>query len=337
MLYRLSSWALDARVAPARWTVAVAGFASAFGLRFALDGDLPPGFPYLTFFPAVILTTFFAGLWPGIAVASASGLAAWYFFIPPFYSFGLTGDTVLALGFYGVIAATDIALIHLMHIALRDLSAERRVSADLAEQRKLMFHELQHRVSNNLATVAGLLKLQRRSIADETARHALEQAVGRINLVSKMQRMLHDPAAQQIDFGRFLAEMAQSMVEATGSTERIALQIAVKPVLVVSDQAIPLGLIATELVSNALEHGFGEHAPGTLSVTFGREGETARLEISDTGAGLPPGFDLATTSSLGISIARQFAQQLDASLTLENRPGGGAVSVLVFPVAGAAG
>ncbi|RZK86121.1 MAG: DUF4118 domain-containing protein [Methylobacterium sp.] len=62
---------------------ALTASALALGLRFALDDILPPGFPYLTFFPAVILTTFFFGLRPGITCATLSGFAAWYFFIPP--------------------------------------------------------------------------------------------------------------------------------------------------------------------------------------------------------------------------------------------------------------
>lgn len=59
-----------------RWGVVAASFAAALSLRFPLQEILPPGFPFLTFFPAVIVTTYLAGLWPGIAVAGTSGLAA---------------------------------------------------------------------------------------------------------------------------------------------------------------------------------------------------------------------------------------------------------------------
>ncbi len=62
---------------------ALIAFLLALVLRWMADHALPPGFPFLTFFPAVILTTFFAGLWPGILVAVLSTLAAWYFFVPP--------------------------------------------------------------------------------------------------------------------------------------------------------------------------------------------------------------------------------------------------------------
>jgi hypothetical protein len=51
-----------------------------FGVRYSLDAWLPPGLPFLTFFPAIILTTFLAGVWPGVFVAALSVLTAWYFF-----------------------------------------------------------------------------------------------------------------------------------------------------------------------------------------------------------------------------------------------------------------
>ncbi|WP_162600079.1 DUF4118 domain-containing protein [Azospirillum sp. TSH58] len=60
---------------------ALATFAVALVARLALDDRLPAGFPFLTFFPAVIVTTFLAGMWPGILTALLSGLASWYFFL----------------------------------------------------------------------------------------------------------------------------------------------------------------------------------------------------------------------------------------------------------------
>ena len=62
----------------------IAAFLLALGTRTMLDSSLPPGFPFLTFFPAVILSTLVTGLWPGIACAVAGGLAAQYFFIQPY-------------------------------------------------------------------------------------------------------------------------------------------------------------------------------------------------------------------------------------------------------------
>ena len=72
-------------------------FALALAVRFAFNGLLPAGFPYLTFFPAVLLTAFFCGTGPGIVTATLSVAAAWFWFIPPFDSFALDTQSSIAV------------------------------------------------------------------------------------------------------------------------------------------------------------------------------------------------------------------------------------------------
>lgn len=337
MLQAISDWSLKPRSAAWRWAFAAMACLVAFVLRLWLDGALPAGFPYLTFFPAVILTTFFAGLWPGVAAAVTCGVLAWFYFIAPVHSFALGGASGVALAFYAFITSTEILILHLMHRAMAGLQAERTRSGELAEARKLMFHELQHRVSNNLAAVASLLKLQRRRVSDPAATRALDEAVGRIALVARMQRMLHDPGAQQIDFARFLHDMTRDVLQSTGAEGRIACRVEACPVVIGADQSIPLGLIATEFLSNAVEHGFPGDRSGRVEVRLAVVGEQTLLEVRDDGVGLPEGFDIEETDSLGLQIARQFAQQIGAELTMAADAAGGTVSRLLFPLEVAGG
>lgn len=85
--------------------------------RGAIDAELPPGFPFLTFFPAVILTAYWFGLRPGIVCAILSGSAAWYLYIPPARVLTLDGAQATALAFYGVVVAVDLTLIEMMRMA----------------------------------------------------------------------------------------------------------------------------------------------------------------------------------------------------------------------------
>lgn len=336
MLNTLSYWSLREVSARGRAMFAVIAFALALGIRYALDGDLPPGFPYLTFFPAVIMTAFFAGLRAGIAVAVASGIAAWYFFIAPQGSFALTGTSALALAFYAFIVATDIVLIHVMHLAVKDLQAERERSAQLAEARTLMFHELQHRVSNNLATIAGILSLQRHTVTDPQAKQALEAASARIRVIGQMQRKLHDPGLQSFDFATFLQDIASDLLDASALSGKVRISVEADPLPVGSDGAIPLGLIATELLANSLEHGQPADGAARIGVRLKHTGPDVTLEIEDNGPGLPDGFSIEAAPSLGLRIARQFADQLGAALSLSNLPAGGTLSRLTFPASAAA-
>jgi two-component system, sensor histidine kinase PdtaS len=332
LIERISRWEPNSLPSSLRWGLAVLVWGVALLTRYELEGSLPPGFPYVTFFPAILVSAYFLGAGPGIAVAAASGLAAWYFFIPPFGSFKLSGDTVVALVFFAFVAATEIGLTGLAQHARRALSAEREAKDVLAEQRQLMFHELQHRVSNNLATVSGLLKLQRRVVSDEAAGVALDDSVRRIDLVARIMRNLHDPSGQTVDMARFLSDTGRDILESSGTTGRVALTVKAEPLLVGPDVSVPLGLIATELVANTLEHGFPGEAAGQINVTLESVSATGRatLRISDNGQGLPAAFDIDKTRSLGLSIARQFAKQLGGTLVMERRPEGGTEARLEF-------
>lgn len=329
---RISRWDPETLPFGLRWGLALAAFLVAFVVRYELEGALPQGFPYLTFFPAIIIGAYFLGTGPGSGIAVASGLAAWYFFIPPFHSFALTGATVVALAFFVFIAATDIALIYLTQRALRALEVERRAKEVLAEQRRLMFHELQHRVSNNLATVSGLLKLQRRMVSDDAAGVALDDSVRRIDLVARIMRNLHDPSGQTVDMARFLADTGRDILESSGASSRVALEVRAHPLLVGPDVSVPLGLIATELMANTLEHGFPGDNVGQIGVNLRADEQPGRavLRIHDNGQGLPQDFDIGKTRSLGLSIARQFAKQLGGTLVMERRPEGGTEARLEF-------
>ncbi|PZO83079.1 MAG: ATPase, partial [Micavibrio aeruginosavorus] len=90
-----------------KYGVAVGSFIVATLLRFAVDPYLPPGFPFLTFFPAVILTGFLAGTGAGTVCAVLSTLAAWYWFIEPFNTFGLGYQSFVAILFFVTVAAVD--------------------------------------------------------------------------------------------------------------------------------------------------------------------------------------------------------------------------------------
>ncbi len=332
LLEKVSRWEPYTLPSGLRWSLAVLAWAVAMVVRYELDGALPPGFPYLTFFPAILISAYFLGPAQGIFVAIASGVAAWYFFIPPLNSFAFSGATAVALGFYAFVAAVEIGLTTLAQGARRALSVEREAKEVLAEQRRLMFHELQHRVSNNLATVSGLMKLQRRLVTDDAAGVALDDSVRRIDLIARIMRNLHDPSGQTVDMARFLADTGRDILDSAGMARRIGLTVKADSIHVGPDVSVPLGLISTELMANTLEHGFPGDLTGQIGVTLALTPEPGRaiLRIQDNGQGLPADFDIETARSLGLSIARQFARQLGGTLVMERRPEGGTEARLEF-------
>lgn len=296
--------------------VAVVTFAVACSLRAALDDVLPSGFPYLTFFPAVILTTFFCGLRPGITCAVLSGLAAWYLFLPPYHSFALDGSTAVALAFYAFIVGVDIALIHLMHRAGDRLRAERTVTASLYDQQRTMFQELQHRVANNMQFVAALLTLQKRKVGNDPAAAlaALDEARIRLETISRIHRRLYDPQRIDLPVGHYLQELCTDLLDATGARNIVCL-VDVPPMHLDLTRLTTLSLLVVEVVTNALKHAFVPDGPGTITIRLQRLGsDRVALTVTDDGRGMPIGFDPGTSKSLGYRISQGLANQLGGTL-----------------------
>lgn len=286
-------------------------------VRWGLDPVFPPGFPYLTFFPVVILSSFLFGRGPGVFAAVICGLLAWYFFIAPQNSFEIHGPTVVALLFYVFVVTVDIALIDAMQRGNHRLAREREVSAGLAERTETLFDELQHRVSNNLQIVGALLSLQQRQVKDDVARVALADAASKIQLIGRIQRQLYSTSGEQVPLGQFLNDLAADVMKADGHSHVTCRVDAAPDITLPANMAIPLALIMAEAIANAIEHGFRDGAGGRIGVTLTREGAGIALTVEDDGAGLPPGFDLKSTDSLGLRMVRAMARQIGCTLDLK--------------------
>lgn len=318
----------------ARYGMALLTFATALLLRRLVDNSLPSGFPYLTFFPAVILTTFMAGLWPGVVTAVLSGLAAWYFFIPPFGSFTLDGSVGLALAFYALVVAVDIALIHGMQVTLARLQEERGRTASLLEAQTIMFHELQHRVANNMQFVSALLDLQRRTVGHtpEGALAALEEAGRRLHTMAQVHRRLHDPRSGD-DFGNHVEGLCRDMLAAAG-VPGIDCRVAVRAAPQSPERLLSLALLIVEALTNSLKHAFAGRGGGTVTIELNPvpgQPDQLHLLVMDDGIGLPDGFDGQRLPSLGWKIIQSLAAQLSGELSYGATGGSGTRIELRFP------
>lgn len=322
MLTKLHRWSAHRRSPLYRTVFVGASFALSLGLRAVIDPYLPPGFPFLTFLPMIVVTGFLLDTTAAVILATLCGISAWYFFVDPRNSLELNSASGLAMLFYILIVGTNLVLLHVLKLALSTLAGEKRKSEELATARTLMFHELQHRVSNNLQVISSLLKLQQRTVKDPAASAALELASTRVNSVARIQRSLHDPQRQQVDFGQFLRGMVEEVLHASGVQDRVTYRIDADPVPITSDQSVPLALICTECLSNAIEHGLAGGGDLSIDISLKLAGDDrAVLEVRDDGVGLPDGYDIASSQSLGLQIARQFANQLGGTIQMHSDNG----------------
>ncbi|PIB95912.1 histidine kinase [Caulobacter sp. X] len=303
----------------ARYALAAALAGLSFLLRLGLDGFFPPGFPYLTFFPAVVVCAYFLGLRPAILCATLCGLAAWYFFVSPTPGFHLSFPVLLTVGFYVFVVAVDIFFIDGMRQALDQLREERERYRNLAESRDLLYRELHHRVSNNLQVAGALLRLQGQGVMDVDARHVLDQAGARIEVIAQIQRELHNAVGEPAPFRVFAEALLASAAAAAGARVTLTLEGGEEPLH--PDQATPVTLVMLESFNNALEHGFGEGGEGRVRVSLDQSGLTHLLSVCNDGAAPPTGFDPMRSKSLGLRIVRAMAQQLGGRFEMAREDG----------------
>lgn len=313
------------------WVFSGSSFLIALGLRFAVADLLPTGFPFLTFFPAVMLTTFLGGRAEGLVCAVLSTLAAWYWFIEPVRSFSLDPQGLVALGFFVAVMLIDIAIIHTMNEALTAAGDDRREAQRLADERRTLFQELQHRIANNLAFVSSLLSIHARRHRDNPAVAAdFVDVRQRLETLSQVHRRLYDPEAQSRSIGDQLQALCNDLIKASGR-EGIRCAVTADEFTFPVDRLMTLSLVTNEVVSNSLKHAFVGRESGRIEVTLRRLPDgRAELRIADDGPGLPPGFDPEKSERLGHRIIAGFVRTLNGEISY--RTEGGAVTRLVFPL-----
>jgi PAS domain S-box-containing protein len=198
----------------------------------------------------------------------------------------------------------------------------RRIEQALAE-RETLLREVYHRVKNNLQVVRSLLSLQRRSLADEGARSALEDAGRRIQAMAVVHEMLYQTGTlQAIDLRAYTQKLLQHLGESVGAATRgIALEQQVDEVEVSLEAAVPYGLLVNELVGNSLKHAFPAGRGGRVRVRLERAARGSTLQVEDDGVGLPAGLDMAQAASMGLQLAQSLARQLGGMLRAGHGPG----------------
>jgi len=311
----------------AGYTLAVALSASALGVRLLFNDALPAtGYPFLTFFPAVVVTAFIAGVGPGLLSAVLSLLAALYFFIPPAGSLTFGPGVPLAIGFYLLVVGVDLAIIHALSRANRRLIAKRAALEKASDLHQQLFRELQHRVSNNLAFVGSLLKLKQKDALRDPAGavRMLEEAEDRIHILGRIHRKLYAAEAAERPLTDYFREFVGEMITSAGA-RNVDHDIVMAQVALGIEQRTTLSMLVAELVTNALKHGVP--GGGTVGVGLVRlDARTCLLTVRDTGPGYPGGSP--ASDRLGIKIIQGLAAQLGGTLAFRNE--NGAVAELRF-------
>lgn len=174
------------------------------------------------------------------------------------------------------------------------------------EDLKLLLQEQRHRMKNDLALLSSMLGLQARSQSNTSVRTAFESAAARLNVVAEGQDQLQFADEDQtVNMQEYLEDVCRRLGEALRDVRSIAVRVNCENVVIESRQAIRIGLMVNELVTNALKHAFPGDRAGTVQVRLRRRPTDLIIAVEDDGIGYPEGAPVGLGSRLVILLAEQ--------------------------------
>jgi two-component sensor histidine kinase len=224
----------------------------------------------------------------------------------------------------GEFSESDIAFLqgtaNILGMAIERQRQERNLKTAL-ERYQILLREINHRVKNSLQIVTGMLHLQASSVNDAKLSEYLTEASNRISAIGRAyERLAYDAEVDSIDLGAYLQAVCADAV----SSSRWELVVnAVPGILIHPDRAIPIALIANELVTNATKYAFVGRTTGHIQVALSQSNENAILIlVRDNGVGLPPEFNLTKSKGLGMRVVMALAKQLGGDVSQGTVPDG---------------
>jgi N-ethylmaleimide reductase len=202
-------------------------------------------------------------------------------------------------------------------------------TGDIRDHQRLLLREADHRIKNSLSIVASMLMLQRGRISDVEAAAALDDSVARIMAVADVHRAL------QVSARPGTVSIASTLRELCSQLGRIRSELdlhctADGEILMEAKHAIPLSLVVSELLLNAMKHAYLPGEPGTITVGGRLVDGVLLITVADHGAGMPT--TTSSTGNLGQTMVRSFCRQLGAVLDFSTVPKRGTVVSVSLPL-----
>ncbi len=203
------------------------------------------------------------------------------------------------------------------------IAAEEQTRASLKEK-EVLLKEIHHRVKNNLQVISSLLNLQSRHIHDQRDVAMFMDSQLRVKSMALIHENLYQTKnLARIDFAGYINKLSANLFRSFGiNHSAVNLNLKIADVSLGIDTAVPCGLMISELVSNALKHGFPRGRMGAIDIELLTDGYgNHTLIVRDDGVGFPADLDLQTTKSLGLQLVGTLTEQIGGSIVLDRENG----------------
>ncbi len=216
----------------------------------------------------------------------------------------------------------------------RDITERKKMEEALRlslQEKDILLKELHHRAKNNMQIISSILNLQAGSVKDPVALECLRKSQTRIRSMALVHEKLYRSMDfARINFGEYLRSLASAVFQSCRiDSSRVKLDFKAEDVFLDINTAIPCGLMANELIVNALKYAFPDGRSGEVRIRLSSLGQdNYRIVISDNGVGIPKNIDFRNTESLGMQLVTLLVGQLDGTIVLQRK--GGTTFDIVF-------
>ncbi|WP_166792289.1 tetratricopeptide repeat-containing sensor histidine kinase [Pedobacter alluvionis] len=193
----------------------------------------------------------------------------------------------------------------------------------LVVEKEWLLKEIHHRVKNNLQMVMSLLKVQSHHLKDPAVISALKESQNRIHSMSLIHKKLYQSEnVMSVNMSVYIQELVEYFQSTFDMDRRIQFSLDLEAIDLDTSQAVPLGLILNEAITNSIKHAFAGKESGLISVSFKCSGQDhIRMSIMDNGVGISDDFEDLGFKSLGMKLIQGFSTDLDAKLLIKNESG----------------
>jgi two-component sensor histidine kinase len=193
----------------------------------------------------------------------------------------------------------------------------------LVDEKDWLAKEIHHRVKNNLQIVMSLLNSQSAYIENDAALTAIHDSQHRVHAMSLIHQKLYNADnVSSIDMTFYIRELTSYLSDSFGTAQLIHFEFALEPLELDVSQAVPLGLILNEAITNSIKYAFPNDTTGVIAISLSHmDPDHCLLSISDNGIGMPAHITNKKPGSLGMSLMAGLSEDLDGILSIENNDG----------------
>lgn len=192
----------------------------------------------------------------------------------------------------------------------------------LLEEKEWLVKEIHHRVKNNLQIIISLLSTQSKYLDNKEAIAAISESRHRMQAMSLIhQKLYQSENTSSVNMCTYITELMDYLKSGTDNSKQIYYELDIDAIQLNLSQAIPVGLILNEAITNAIKHAFINKSSGTVSIKMHIKKENlVLLEIKDNGTGIKH-FDIQNLNGMGMRLIQGLTKQINGMLNIKNEGG----------------